>query len=120
MVSFGQKIGIWLALAALALQLAVSFAHVHVVGVRLARYGTAVTSAAVEKDRFPAPEPGGAGDDYCAICASIQLAANSLVPQTPQLPSIFVFRTIDHACRVARACLAAGQTAFQARAPPLA
>jgi hypothetical protein len=120
MVSFRPKKGSWLALAALGLQLALSFAHVHVIGIRSTHEGTAVSGATVEKRRFPEPEPGGAGNDYCAICASIQLAANSLVPQTPQLPTIFVFRTIDHAGHVARAFLAAQRTAFQARAPPFA
>ena len=118
MVSFRPKIGSWLALAALGLQLALSFGHVHLIGVHDAHDVTAVTGATVETYRFPAP--GSAGDDYCAICASIQLAANSLVPQAAQVPTVSAFRTIEHADRVTPAVIAARRTAFQSRAPPLA
>ena len=68
----------------------------------------------------PAQHPGNDADDYCAICATIYLAANSFVPQAPQLPAFFASRLIEHFDRVAVTFIAPRRTPFQSRAPPLA
>ena len=120
MVSFQPKIGSWLALAALALQLVLSFAHVHLSGVYGLHLGTAVSAASATIDKLPTPEPANSASDYCVICASIQLAASSLLPKALQLPSSFVVRTIEHVSQVALAISVTRQILFQPRAPPLA
>jgi hypothetical protein len=120
MVSFQPKIRSCLALAALALQLALSFAHVHLSGVYGSHYGTAITGAATRTCKLPAPEPTDSGNEDCAICASIQLAAGSLLPKALQLPTFFGVRTIKHAGYIALAIPAPRRTPFQPRAPPLA
>lgn len=112
--------GSWLALAALTLQLTLSFAHVHPVRVYSPHGGTAVTSPAARTFALPAPEPADSDNDYCAICASIQLAAGSLLPKPVQLPTRFVARTIKHVGCITLAILAPRQIQFQPRAPPLA
>jgi hypothetical protein len=116
-----RRFGSWLALAALALQLVLSFGHVHLDGVGSAGDGIAVTGAAnAPEQRAPGQQPGGDGDEYCAICATIYLAANAFVPQAPQLPALFTSRLIEHFDSVAVDFTAPRRTLFQPRAPPLA
>ena len=109
-----------LALAALALRLVLSFGHVHLDGVHPASHGTTVAGASTQSQQLPAHQPGSDGDDYCVICATIYLTANSFVPQAPQLPALFGFRLIEHVDRIAIIFVAPRRTPFQSRAPPLA
>lgn len=114
-----RRFGSCLALAALALQLVLSFGHVHLDG--LHRGFPAVTAGAQVSQSVPAQHPGnGADDDYCAICASIYLAANSFLPQAPQLPVPLAAQAVEHSSRVAAAFIAPRRAPFQSRAPPLA
>jgi hypothetical protein len=119
MVSFQLKIGSWFALAALALQLVLSFAHVHLSGVYGLHLGTAVSAASATIDNLLTPEPADSASDYCVICASLQLAASSLLPKALQ-PRSFVVRTIEHVSQVALAISVTRRILFQSRAPPLA
>jgi hypothetical protein len=73
----------WVALFALACQLVLSFGHVHA-----SPFGGSLASAAVETGDAPAdgppssPEknPIGLAGDFCAICASINLAGTLILP----------------------------------------
>jgi hypothetical protein len=108
-----------LALFALALQIALSFGHVHPgdfrhVGSSLAVGGSSSAPAA------PAQQPVRDADDYCAICATIHLAATSLLPQAPPLPVPFAARAVEHVNCTAAAFFSARRAPFQSRAPPLA
>jgi hypothetical protein len=115
-----RRFGAGLALCALALQLALSFAHVHLDGVRL-HHTTAARGAIAQTQQLPGQQPADSGDDdYCAICATIYLAANSFVPQPPQLPVPSASQTIEHFDRVGLIFVAPRRTPFQSRAPPLA
>lgn len=109
-----------LALAALALQFVLSFGHIHLDGVHRAYPATAATAANAQAPAFPAPQPGNDGDDYCAVCASIYLAASSFVPQAPQLPVPAVSQTVEHGDHATVLCVIPRRTPFQSRAPPLA
>jgi hypothetical protein len=91
MVSFQSKIGTWLALTALALQLVLSFAHVHFAGAFSPLGGAVISGATIETYKLPIPEPADTGDEYCALCASIHLVASSVVPQAPQLAAFIAF-----------------------------
>ncbi len=118
---YNRRLGSWLALAALALQLVVSFGHVHLDGVHRTYPAPAVSGLAAQASQLPAPHPGNdADDDYCAICATIFLAANSFLPPAPQLPVPFVSRPIEHFARVAVGFIVPRRAPFQSRAPPLA
>lgn len=74
MLSFPPKIGVWLAITALALQLALSFGHVHFFEACSSHCGTAVTGTIAKANKVPAQEPADSNNEYCAVCASIQLA----------------------------------------------
>ncbi len=91
-----RRFGSCLALAALALQLVLSFGHVHLDGVHRASLALALSGWEAQASQPPAPHPGNdADDDYCTICATIFLAANSFLPPAPQLPVPSVSQTIE-------------------------
>ena len=107
----------YLSLAVLALQIILSFGHVHL-GAARASSVTAVAGTAV-----PAPFPTQPGDHsigYCAICATINLFANSFAPSAPQLIAPVVWQHIEHSDRPAFVFVALRTTSFQSRAPPFA
>ena len=67
-----RRHGALLALAALVLQIVLSFGHVHLHG---------VVQSAPAAITHPSDN-----DDYCAVCASIFLASSAFAPAPPQLP----------------------------------
>jgi hypothetical protein len=86
------KVGARLGLFALTLQIVLSFGHVHLGGLR---HSTGRLSVAGTHSVPPDPQqqPISDADEYCAICASIHLAATSLLPQAPQLRAFLCVRT---------------------------
>jgi hypothetical protein len=119
---YDRRIGSWLALVALAVQLGLSFGHVHVEAVQRTDSAAVALSAEAHaaKSAFSQQQPGEEGDDYCAICASIYLTSNSFVPVAPQLPVPSVSHLIERFDRGAPVFVAPRRLAFQSRAPPQA
>ena len=113
------RVGAWLALAALALQIVVSFGHVHLNGAPHSAIVGAMARAP-GSPLVPDQPPAGDPDDYCAICATIYLAANSFVPLAPQLAVPFASRPVEHVDHVTNALILPRRAPFQSRAPPLA
>ncbi len=114
-----RRFGGWLALAALALQMVVSFGHVHLDAVHRAAPLVATAGASAQAARpSPTPQPQNDADDYCAICASIFLAATSFVPQAPQLPVPFGSERVELSFVVAFNVVEPRRVLFQSRAPP--
>jgi Protein of unknown function (DUF2946) len=111
----------WIALAAITLQLALSFGHVHLD--KLAS-SSAIASVAASKapasQQNPVQHPADEADDYCAICATIHLASSSFLPDAPLLPVPFASRTIEHFGHINFIFVSPQRAAFQSRAPPLA
>jgi hypothetical protein len=120
------RVGSWLALAALAIQLAVSLGHVHLEGIaRTDPAHMALLAAGHPAQSLLAPQPGTPGgdeDEYCPICASVYLTANSFVPQPPVLPVPVpsASNAVEHFSRNAPVFVVFRRLAFQSRAPPLA
>ena len=115
-----SRFGALAALAALALQLVLSFGHLHVQNVRSA--GAVATHGAVvaaTTQQTPAQTPGD-DDDYCAICASTYLVATSVAAQPPALLVPVGFSHIEHAIVADRAIAPPRHVAFRSRAPPAA
>ncbi len=116
-----RRFGSYLALAALALQLVVSFGHVHLDGIHRSYPAPAVSGSGAQASQLPAPHPGNdADDDYCALGATIFLAATSFLPPAPQLPVPSASQTIERFDRVPVVFIASRRAPFQSRAPPLA
>jgi Protein of unknown function (DUF2946) len=120
-----KRRGALLALAALALQIALAFGHVHLNGLHLrgvsgGSHGTIATHHAVAQTTPQAPAQNPDDDDYCAICASIFLASTSFTSSPPALPVPIGFQRIEHSFDNARRCTEPRRLAFQSRAPPAA
>jgi hypothetical protein len=114
-----RQIGAWAALFAFALQIVLSFGHVHVSKPTLSSASVAsMQLTSRSHDGLPRPGTHTGADDFCAICATMALVASSVVPQTAALalpvavPSAWprefetVFASLD------------AHFLFQARAPP--
>jgi hypothetical protein len=118
------RVGCWLALVALAFQLAVSFGHVHLEGIaRTDPAGVALATAGHPSHSLLAQQPGSTGgddDDYCPICASVYLTANSFVPPAPVLIVPSESDVVEHFSHNAPVFVVLRRLAFQSRAPPLA
>jgi Protein of unknown function (DUF2946) len=111
----------WLALFALAVQMVISFGHVHLDGIHGAYPAAAATGFKPHAQALPAQPPGDDDDDaYCPICASLYLTANSFMPAAPLLPLPSVSNLVKHFDRKAPVFVAPRRLAFQSRAPPLA
>ena len=112
-------VGSHLALFALAIQLVLSFSHVHLDGLDLASNHPVVVHATdVPGDRSPdGPSPNH--DALCPICLSIQIAGTILQPVPPAL---IVPEPVAWMPPATTADLAAAgyHSFFNARAPPLA
>jgi Protein of unknown function (DUF2946) len=123
-----SRLGSWLALFALAFQLAVSFGHVHVdaKGVDAKGLGHAAvladhastgadSASPAESDETPA-----LADGYCAVCALIHLAGAVVATQAPDLPVPVLFGATQADPPAQFGLTARSHAQFAARAPPIA
>jgi hypothetical protein len=106
-----------LALLALALQLAVSFGHIHADDLTV----TAPRGAEVHTDegRNSAPD-GGHHDQFCDICATLHALAGGQVAAPPSLPQPLAFGRIEETICARGIIVDPRRAQFQSRAPPSA
>jgi hypothetical protein len=108
------------ALAALVLQIVLSFGHVHLHGVAQSPHASAQHVALADaKSHAPVQIPAD-NDDYCAICASIFLASSAFAPAPPQLLISANFQQVEHSSNAASLVAQPPRLAFRSRAPPRA
>jgi hypothetical protein len=113
--------GAGLALAAMMLQIVLSFGHVHVENLTTSSNGVSVAAPKASSSQHdPAGHPANDADDYCAICAAIHLASSSFLPGALVLPVPFAFRRAEHFHHFTFISILPQRVAFQSRAPPLA
>lgn len=134
-----QRSGVYLALAALMLQFALSFGHMHardLLGPNAAAYSRSGTAevwhgkasdnnAWHKSDRLEAstqsPWRLADDDDHCPICFSTFLLGTSFIPDAVQPPLPSQFADIDRLIASAFNGLVQSQRGpFQSRAPPIA
>lgn len=115
-----------MALLALAIQLVVSFAHVHLDHVApgprstLALAGVHASTGA-HAAALPATDQAPAQtDDYCAVCALIHLAGTVVAAEPPTLRLPAVFTRTRSEVTVEFGSTAERHSPFAARAPPIA
>ena len=112
-----RQCGAYLALVALALQLALSFGHLHTRDIS----ASGISLAKAHPASWQSPSKLADDEDLCPICFSGFLLSTSFVPDAPQPPASFAFEPIDHFfARTIRLVAAIRRTPFQPRAPPLA
>jgi hypothetical protein len=116
------RLGSWVALFALALQLVVSFGHVHAEHLAASSAGHASIDIALPATDAPVvpAHPDGLADDYCAICALIHLSGALLPSAAPSLLEPFVFARTSLEPAVTPMLAAQPPASFRARAPPTA
>jgi hypothetical protein len=122
-----NRFGTWCALFALAVQLVLSFGHVHRGGPTrpfaqsfLAGVAIDQAAAAMPAGGSDLPRPADFGFDYCGICTVNNLVGAGVLPATPALPLPPVvdgggpWESIEFASTPLRHFI------FEARAPPQA
>ena len=114
-----RRFGGTLALFALALQLVLSFGHVH------ARDFAGIPGSPVPQAQVTVPHgPNGdaadqANDIYCAVCATIALSGTLVLPALPALLLPSNSTDVSHWYRLADRRDRFDHALFSARAPPL-
>ena len=109
--------GSWLALIALALNLAISFAHFHAIGGQ-EREGL-VVAASSSDGGWIGCDDGGLADNFCPICMATLAVANAVASTPPVLPHPVAHALIDRATGPIFAFFESSRAAFQSRAPPV-
>jgi hypothetical protein len=110
-----------LALIALALQVVLTFGHVHLRGHGGSSHRVIAGQASLAHPPLQAQvQIPSDNDDYCAICASIFLTSSAFAPAPPQLLVPASFRRIEHHFNAAQPLAERLRLAFRSRAPPVA
>jgi len=107
----------WVAVLALAVQLGLSFGHVH----GLPAGGPTAVAVISEGSGSP-PQPAGGehdDDDYCAICAMQTLLSNGQTASTPALPVVAAPIATEIAFTAQTIRANRPLAAFRSRAPPI-
>ena len=112
------RLGVWVALTALALQLALSFGHIHAETFSPAPQITALAAEATGGGQPDSPAAPG-DHDYCAVCAVLSLLAAAQTADAPALP-VPAAATVTVVAVPETIRAIPGRTAFQSRAPTLA
>lgn len=114
-----RRLGGTLALFALALQLVLSFGHVH------ARDFAGIPGSPVAQAQVTAPHGGPDGDAadqddaYCLVCATVALSGTLVLPVLPALLPPANSINVSHWYRLADRRDRFEHALFSARAPPL-
>lgn len=120
-----KRAGSYLALFALAFQLAVSFGHVHLERIAPPSVGASALAAAQPAgDDLTAPSNPtgreGLADDHCPICTLIHLAGALVPAEMPSLPLPTVVGRLRLELAAEFDLTASHAALFRARAPPIA
>src|SRR5437868_2318281 len=122
-----KRAGSYLALFALAFQLAVSFGHVHLehfTPLSAAMGASALAGAQIPAADFNAPSnPTGRedlADDCCPICTLIHLAGTLVPAEMPSLPLPTVVGRLRLEAAAEFDLTTSHAALFRARAPPIA
>jgi hypothetical protein len=122
MRGFRQQVrqGSLLALLALAINLALSFGHIHFDTARGERAtASLLLSAILHDDDGQKGKVDGHPDEFCPICVARAALGTAMVATPPSLPVEFVSATIEHSNALQVALIEPRRLAFYSRGPPL-
>jgi hypothetical protein len=108
-----------LALFALALQLVVSFGHVHADELTGQPPGIASIAHAGQAQARAGDTDTGHHDDHCDICATLHALASAQIATPPLLPLWLAFGPVEQPIRARVVAAEPRRTSFQSRAPPV-
>jgi hypothetical protein len=116
-VRSNSRFGSWAALFALAIQLVLSFGHIHLEGIQ-GPSAVITASSQAQPNNTPGDDRGTGGHDFCAICAALNLTSSSILP-TVALPATPVDQPYKWVADVHPPQVSYRvHFPFQARAPP--
>ena len=110
--------GSWLALIALAVNIALSFGHIHAIAGHNAPRGL-VVAALTSSHQGPAQGHSGDADYLCPICIAAGAMANALASTPPAIPLQLAEAAVDRGSEPVRILFERPHAAFQSRGPPL-
>ncbi|SRR5579883_791270 len=111
--------GSWLALVAIAINIALSFGHVHVAGQVSDRGLIAAAIGAIDHGKAPAHPDGPFGDDLCPICIATSAIANAIASTPPAIPLQLNATVVDRPITIVRIAVTLPRAPFQSRGPPV-
>ena len=111
--------GSWLALVAIAINLALSFGHIHVAGQVSDRGLIAAAFGATDHGKAPGHPDGPLGDDLCPICMASSAIANAIASAPPAIPLQLDATIVDRPIALVRLAVALPRAPFQSRGPPI-
>jgi hypothetical protein len=114
-----SRLGVWVALVAIALQLALSFGHVHSEAFSHASE-IAVLTANGPHNGQPDGPTAPHEHEYCSIYAVLSLLAGAQTADAPAIPVPAATAAVILVAEPETVRAIRGRTAFQSRAPPLA
>jgi hypothetical protein len=108
-----------LALLALAINLALSFGHIHLEGFRGGETNAGVLLSAIAHDKSGQPDKHhGHPDDLCPICMARAALGTGLAAAAPVLSLDFAYVTLEPAFGAELAVPQRPRANFQSRGPP--
>lgn len=112
--------GSWLALIALAVNIALSFGHIHAIAGQSAPRGR-IVAALASSHQGPAQGHSGDGqaDCLCSICVAAGAIANGLASAPPAVPLQLTETAVERTIAPVHIVVLLPRTAFQSRGPPL-
>jgi hypothetical protein len=111
-----RRLGSGLALLALALQLLLTFGHVH--GFPSASLDTRLSSAVAANDKSGSGDPARKADFDCPICVLIHMSGTSTPSVAPELPLPAAVDFVTLRPRAELALASQPQLPYKVRAPP--
>jgi hypothetical protein len=111
--------GAWLALVAIAINLALSFGHVHVAGQVSDRGLIAAALGVSDHGKAPGHSDDPQADYLCPICIASSAIANALASALPVLPLQLDATVVDRPIVPVRIAVTLPRAAFQSRGPPV-
>jgi hypothetical protein len=111
--------GSWLALVAIAINLALSFGHVHIAGQASEGGLIAAMFGASDHGKAPGHTDGPLGDDLCPICIASSAIATAIASAPPAIPLQLNATVVDRPVALVRLAVALPRAPFQSRGPPV-
>lgn len=111
--------GSWLALVAIAVNLVLSFGHVHVAGRASDRNLIVAALGASDHAKAPGHSDDPQADYLCPICIASSAIANALASAPPAIPLQLNATVVDRPTAPVRLAVSFPRAAFQSRGPPI-
>jgi hypothetical protein len=113
--------GSWFALVALAINLGLSFGHIHAIGGKGPgnRFVSIAAIALPDEEQAPGNHEGDQSDLLCPICMAAGAIGHALASAPPALPLALAESPIDLTIEPAIAIPQPPRAAFHSRGPPV-